>query len=342
VSPRSVQRVLAPVVLGVLLVAVVVTMSSRSPFFLGSANLLSALDLAAPLGIIAVGMTFVILIGGIDLSVGSTLALSAVSLGLATEAGLPTAVTVVVPLVVGAACGLLNGYLVSRFTLPAIVVTLATLAIFAGLALAVSGGRSLAVDPALAIIGLGKTAGLPTPAVLWAVTLLVALVLLSRTAFGEQVYALGTSPRAAEHATLRVRGLTLAVYTMSGALAGFAGLVMATMVSSAKSNFATGFELSAVTIVVVGGAALTGGRGTLWGTAMATVFIALLTNGMSISFVPTEVQTMFVGLALIVTAVVYRWVPPLLARVTAGRGDRAPVPTSPAASPRDVAPTHVA
>ncbi|WP_159792744.1 ABC transporter permease [Puerhibacterium puerhi] len=338
-SARSLQRALAPTVLALLLVIVVVTMSTLSPYFLSVGNVVSAINLAAPLGIIAVGMTFVILIGGIDLSVASTLALSAVSAGLVSEAGSPAAVCIAVPLIVGALCGLANGWLVSRLALPAIVVTLATMAVYGGLALALSGGRSLTVHPALAFVGLGTTGGLPTPVVLWVVVVLLAALALSRTALGEYLYATGTSASAARYATLRVRALTLTVYATSGVLSGLAALLVAGMSSSAKSNFGTGFELLAVTVVVVGGAALTGGRGTLWGTAMATVFIALLNNGMSIAFVPTEVQTLFVGVTLIVTASIYRWTPPMLTRLAARR-QAAPSRSGGAAAPGEIpAPT---
>jgi len=298
-------------------------MSLLSPRFLALSNILSALSLAAPLGIIAIGMTVVILIGGIDLSVGSILALSTVSIGVAAQAGLPAWLAAVVGLAVGAGCGLVNGLLVSRLGLPSIVVTIATMAVFAGLALAVSGGSSLPAPAEFTFLGFGRIAGIPMPLVVWLLVFVVALIAISGTRYGEHIYALGTNPRALRYAGLHDRRLTASAFVLSGLLSGLAGLVFMATVSSAKSNFGQGYELAVVTIVVVGGAALTGGAGTLWGTLLATAVIALIRNGLSIAFVPSEVQTLVTGAALIVTAVLYQWAPALVAQLR-GRRDVPP------------------
>ncbi len=308
-------RSLPSIILGVLLITTVVVMALLSPRFLAVGNILSALSLAAPLGIIAVGMTVVILIGGIDLSVGSILALSSVSIGVAYAAGLPGWLAALAGLAVGALCGLVNGLLVSRLGLPSIVVTIATMAVFAGIALAVSGGSSLPAPPEFTSIGFGRVAGIPVPLIIWLVVFLVALIVLTRTAFGEYIYALGTNERALRYAALRERRLTASAFILSGFLSGVAALVFTATVSSAKANFGQGYELAVVTIVVVGGAALTGGSGTLWGTLLATVVIALVRNGLSIAFVPSEVQTIVTGAALIGTAILYQWTPTLVARL---------------------------
>ena len=309
-------------VLIALLVLVTVSMSMLSQYFLTVDNVLSALALAAPLGLIAIGMTFVVLIGGIDLSVGSMLALSAVTLGILNESGVPTGLAAVIALGVGTLCGLINGILVSRLQLPSIVVTIATLAVYSGLALAISGGRSFPVGEEIAFLGRGYIAGIPMPVVLLLAVFALAYVILTSTTYGDQLYALGTNARALRFAALRSGAMTLSAYIVSGFLSGLAALVFASTVSSAKANFGSGYELAAVTIVVVGGTALTGGRGTLWGTLLATVVIALLQNGMSIAFVSSEVQTMYVGGALIITALIYRWLPQLTRFTSRPRQDR--------------------
>jgi rhamnose transport system permease protein len=318
------NRAVPAVILGALLILTLVTMSLLSTKFLSAANILSALGLAAPLGILAIGMTIVILVGGIDLSVGSILALSSVSIGVAYAAGLPGWLAAAISVAVGALCGLINGLLVSRLGLPSIVVTIATMAVFAGVALAISGGSSLPAPPEFVAIGFGKVAGVPIPLLIWLVIFAIALIVLTRTAFGEHLYALGTNARAVRYAGLRDRSLMASAFVISGLMSGLAGLVFTATVSSAKSNFGQGYELAVVTIVVVGGAALTGGSGTLWGTVLATVVIALVRNGLSIGFVPSEVQTMVTGAALIITAILYQWAPGIVARI---RATPTPTPT---------------
>jgi ribose transport system permease protein len=323
---KAFSSALPALVLTILLLVVVAAMSGMSEYFLSVSNLLSALTLAAPLGIIAIGMTFVIFIGGIDLSVGSILALSAVTVGLSSSLGLPLAVAALAGLLVGAACGLLNGVLVAWLGLPSIVVTIATMSVYGGLALALSGGSSFPIPDDIAFLGRGLVAGIPMPVVCLVVLFAVALVALTRTVYGDRMYALGANPKAMRFAAQRVRLLSLSAYVISGLLSAVAALIYCSMVSSAKANFGTGYELAAVTIVVVGGAELTGGRGTLWGTLLATVVIAFLQNGLSISFVPTEIQTMFVGSALILTAVIYRWLPRLIAARSPSASPAVPVP----------------
>lgn len=316
----ALTRSLPSVVLLTLLVVVVVTVSQLSPYFLSAANLMSALTLAAPLGIIAIGMTIVILIGGIDLSVGSVFALTSVTTGMLSAAGAPLAVAAAGGILVGVSCGALNGLMVSKLGLPAIVVTIATMATYAGIALAISRGSSYPIPPDFIFLGQGKVAGVPTPVVILLLVFVVAYLVLSNTPYGDRIYALGTNPIAMIFAAQRSSALALSAYVISGFLASLAAVIYLTMVSSAKSNFGVGYELAAVTIVVVGGAALTGGVGTLWGTLLATVVIAFLQNGLSIAFIPTEIQTMLVGAALITTAVIYRWLPSVLReRTTPGQ-----------------------
>jgi ribose/xylose/arabinose/galactoside ABC-type transport system permease subunit len=319
---KALTSSLPAVVLSVLLVVIVLTMSGLSEYFLSLSNLLSALSLAAPLGIIAIGMTFVILIGGIDLSVGSVLALSAVTVGLLSNAGVPTAVAALLGVALGALCGLFNGVLVARLGLPSIVVTIATMSVYGGLALAISGGSSFPIPDDIAFLGRGLVAGVPMPVVCLVVLFALAYVALKHTPYGDRLYALGTNANAMRFAAQKVDRLSLSAYLLSGLLSAVAALIFASMVSSAKANFGTGYEMAAVTIVVVGGAALTGGRGTLWGTLLATLAIAFLQNGLSIAFVSSEIQTMLVGGALILTAIVYRWLPRLI-----------PSPTTPTRSP---------
>lgn len=308
------SRWLKPTVLTVLLLSVVLYMTATNENFLSYSNFMSAFGLAAPLGLVAIGMHFVILTAGIDLSVGSTFAFAAMVTALSSSNGMPAVVSLIIGIGAGALLGLFNGVLVSTLNLPAIVVTLATMAVYSGMALIVGKGSSIPVGEELAPLGRGSLAGIPVPVLVFCAVAALAYILLEKMPYGEYLYAYGTSPVAARYAGIRTRLLNVSVYIISGTLAGLGGVVFAAMVSSAKSNYGSGYEMSAVTMVVVGGTVLTGGAGGVLGTILAAVFIALLNNGLSISFIPTEVQRMLVGIALILTAVIYQWAPQVLSR----------------------------
>jgi ribose/xylose/arabinose/galactoside ABC-type transport system permease subunit len=303
-----------------MLIAIGVAMTNMSEFFLNTDNLLSALRLASVTGIIALGMTLVILTGGIDLSVGSTVALSSVVIGILVGHGVPVGVAAVAAVLVGALCGLINAGLIVGLRIPPIVATLATLAVFAGVALGISGGKAYQVPGSIDWLGNGNLLGLPVPFVVMLAVFGLLWVVLQATSTGERIFAFGTNREAARYAAIKVDRLEGSLYVLSGALSGLGAVLFVAQVASAKANFGQGFELTAVTIVVLGGTLLTGGRGSLFGTVLAVSIIAALTNGLSLAFVGPEIQSMYIGAALILTAALYQRLPDLLSRL--GTSDR--------------------
>ncbi len=248
--------------------------------FASSQNLLNIALASSFLAIVAVGMTFVILSGGIDLSVGSVLALSAVLTAYASRWGSVTAVAV--PLAVCGLIGLTNGWLVGKARMAPFIVTLAALLFARGLAFAVSdeGNETYLIEPgtALLALGQGRVLGVGVPVLLALGTYAVGLVVLNRTRFGQAVYAVGGSQEAAELTGLPVARVKIALYTASSLLAAFAGILVAARSSSGLSSIGVGLELEAIAAVVIGGTLLTGGAGSLLGTVAGVLLLGVIQN----------------------------------------------------------------
>ncbi|MEA5054219.1 MAG: ABC transporter permease [Propionicimonas sp.] len=332
--PRFIDRFLPPVVLSVALVVVLLISSGLSSRFLSVDNLLSALTLASPLGVVAIGMSIVIFTGGIDLSVGSVFAVTAVTMGWSYQQGLPAWAAVLCAVAVGLFCGAVNGLLISALRLPAIVVTLATMVLFSGVVMGATRGGSFPAPRELIALSSVRLWILPAPLVCFLVVLAAVYAVLRWASFGEYLYAFGSNSEALRLAAQRVSRVELSAYMLSGLFSALGAVVYSATVASTKANFGEGYEFAAVTIVVLGGAALTGGKGTVWGTFMATLVIALLQNGLSISFVSPDLQQMFLGLALLIAAVIYRWLPRLVvSKRPLERGPAGPIPGRPRSSP---------
>lgn len=302
------------------LIAIIVVFSSLSPFYLSTSNFLIMSSHVAIFGLLAIGMMIVILTGGIDLSVGSTLGLCGVIAGylmqgvkiesLGVIAYPPVWVVVVLTCALGAFMGLLNGVLIAFFKVPAFVATLGTLYVARGVALLITNGltfNALAGQPELGNtgfnwLGFNRLFDVPIGVLVLAVVAVIAIVLLNRTAFGRWVYATGGNTRAAELSGVPVRFTTITVYVLSGICAAIAGLVLSSQLTSAGPTAGTTYELTAIAAVVVGGAALTGGRGNVRGTLLGAFVIGFLSDGLVIIGVSSYWQTVFTG-AVIVLAV---------------------------------------
>ncbi|HEY8530626.1 MAG TPA: ribose ABC transporter permease [Limnochorda sp.] len=275
--------------------------------FFTTANLLVVTRQAAINGLLAAGMTLVILTGGIDLSVGSVLALAgAVSAGtLASTGDLPLAI--LAALAVGTLLGLINGWFIAYPNLPPFIVTLATMAWARGLTLVYTGGRPILVrDAAYRFIGGGYLGPLPMPVVILLSTYLVLWIFLTRTRWGRLVYAVGGNEQACRLAGIPVPRVKVFVYTLSGFFAGLTGLVLTARLVSAQPTAGTGYELDAIAAVILGGTSLAGGRGSILGTLVGALIMGVLDNGLNLMNVSPFYQEVAKGL-VILAAVLLDW-----------------------------------
>lgn len=302
------------------LIAIIAVFSILSPVYLSVGNFLSMSSQVAIYGLLAVGMLLVVLNGGIDLSVGSILGLSGVVAGalmkgvelpaLGVILYLPVWAVVVLTLALGALVGAVNGVLVAVLKVPAFVATLGVMYVARGVALLMTDGLTYnGLDGAAALgnegfswLGRDRVAGIPISILILAAVAVLAGLLLSRTAFGRWLYASGGNARAAELSGVPVRRVQVAVYVLSGITAAIAGLVLSSRLNSAGPTAGETYELTAIAAVVIGGAALTGGRGTVRGTMLGAFVIGFLSNGLVIVGVSAYWQTVFTG-AVIVLAV---------------------------------------
>jgi ribose transport system permease protein len=281
--------------------------------FLTSDNLFNVVRAVSEIGIMAVGMTFVILVGGIDLSVGAVLGLAAVgSAVLMVDGDLGVAATVVVILLIGALFGLLQGLASALFGIQAFIVTLAGMQIARGLARIWSGGQGVAIaygdDPgeapvAFSLLGERTFNGLvPIPALIFAVVAVVAIVFLRTSAFSRHVYAIGGNEKAARLSGVPVVRVKVTVFCVCGFLAALSGIVHAGQLNQGSPNDGFGYELDAIAAVVIGGTSLTGGRGSVVGTVAGALLLGVLNNFLGLHGVDPNVQLLVKGLVIIVAA----------------------------------------
>ena len=289
----------------VLIMAVIILFFiSQSSRFATASNFTTILIAAAPFAFIALGQTLVILTGGIDLSVGSVIAASGMASAW-TAVNFPEMMwlALVVGLLVGLAAGTINGLLVSLLRVPPFIATLGMMTFASGMAYVIGDGAPINGVPA----GYGAFAnteilGLTLPVVLMIVAILALAFIMKRTTYGLRVYAVGGNEFAAEIAGVKTRSVLWSVYVISGVFAGLSGVLLSSRVISGAPTLGQGYELAAIAAVVIGGASLMGGRGTIWGTALGLLLIETLNNGLDILIVPAYWQDVIMGV-LIVTAV---------------------------------------
>ncbi len=259
---------------------VVFTIGSEN--FLSLGNFLNVLRQAAPILVVAVAMTFVIVTAGIDLSVGSQVALVNAVCAILLAGGWPWVPVVIGMLGFGAAIGLAQGWFVAYQGIPAFIVTLAGLSILRGVALYLTEGYSVPVPPieGFYFIGRGSVLGVPFPVLIAVAVVAAGYVVLGTTKYGRQVVAVGSNPEAARRVGMPARWVTASVYGVAGAASALAGLMIAARLGSGSSNAAVGFELQVIAAVVLGGTSLMGGRGTILGTTLGALTIAVIGNGL--------------------------------------------------------------
>lgn len=289
------------------LLVLCVALSLATDTFFSFRNLLNVLDQLTVLGIMALGMTAVIVIGGIDLSVGSVLALSMMGMGwLSNTMGVPMPLAMAAALAIGALCGLGSGLLVTHARLPAFIATLATMSICRGLANMVTDGSQIVGYPEwFSAMSINRNFGfLSVTVALFIVLTIVAGIFMKYRAAGRALYAIGGSAEVARLAGIPVRKVTLAVYTMCGVLSGLAGVVMSTRLDSSQPSGGMGYELDTIAAVVIGGASLSGGVGSIWGTLMGVLTIGVLRNGLNLLGVSPFVQQVVIGGVIILAVAV--------------------------------------
>lgn len=295
------------VLLGLILLTFIWVGASLSPFFLTPRNFSNLTAAVMEVAIMALPMTLVIIVGEIDLSVESMVGLSSSVLGFLWAAGFPLWVGIVCVLILGALGGLLNGLLVARAGLPSLVVTLGTLALFRGLALIVLGPRGISdFPPAFTAFGFGNVPGTPIP---WPLVVFASLALLlgltlHRTWIGRQIVAIGKSQSVARYSGVRVTRLKTSLFVLSGTIAALAGVILTSRFASARADAGQGMTLIVVTIVLLGGVNIFGGAGTIPGVVLAVFTLAVLENALRLINVSAEIQSIAIGLLLIISVVI--------------------------------------
>ena len=298
-------------VLALLLVAELAVFAVLGTNFLTAGSVFEMLRVAAPVGLLALALTPVIVSGGIDLSVGSLLGFSAVMLGeLWRDGGLPVGVAAAATLLIGAAAGALNALMVARLRMPPLIVTLGTFSLFRGLAEGLTAGveNYTGFPAAFLALGQGRILGaLPTQALVLLVAAVAYGVLLHASVVGRALYAIGFSPEGARHAGLPVGRRLALVYVASGFTAAAAGLVYVAYLGQAKADAGTGYELTAITAVVLGGTSIFGGRGTIHGTLLGVAALVVLQHGLRLADLPTEMAGVLTGSLLVAAILARQW-----------------------------------
>ena len=293
------------------LVLLCVIFSFTTDVFLTWRNALNVIDQITVLGILAIGMSAVIIIGGIDLSVGSVLAFSMMMMGWLHQAvGVPLGLAIVAGLVAGTACGVVNGLLITKAKLPPFIATLTMMSVGRGLANIITEGRQIVGYPDwFTNLSTVRHFGfLSVTVAIFIVLALISWAVLRYTTLGRSLYAIGGSAEVARLAGIPVQKLTIAVYALSGLLAGLASVALACRLNSSQPSAGTGYELDTIAAVVIGGASLNGGVGGIRGTVVGVLIIGVLRNGLNLSGVSPFVQQIVIGvvIALAVAADTFR------------------------------------
>ncbi|MEX2416620.1 MAG: ABC transporter permease [Paenibacillaceae bacterium] len=291
------------------LIVLVLFFSLSSSNFFQFSNIVGILLSTAVIGVLALGSTFVIITGGIDLSVGTVMTLSAVMTGVfITFFGLPVPLGILGGILTGAFCGLLSGLSVAKMNIPPFIATLAMMMIAKGLALVISGTKPIYFSdtPVFSQISQGSLIGkiipgfnIPNAVLIFFFVAMIGALILSKTIIGRYNFAIGSNEEATRLSGVNVHFWKVMIYTITGTFTGIAGILMASRLNSAQPALGMGYELEAIAAVVIGGTSLSGGKGTIVGTVIGALIMSVLTNGLRIMSVPQEWQTVVVGFVII-------------------------------------------
>lgn len=288
----------------VLLIISVVIGNALSPYFLTAFNFYAVTSSIMEIALMALPMTLIIIAGEIDLSVASVLGLSSVVLGLLWEGGQPMWLAIGVALLVGLVAGCLNGLLITRLALPSLVVTIGSLALFRGLAYVVLGDQAVSNFPTtFTNLGFGTIPGteIPWSGLIFAILAVIFVVVLHFSRIGRQLYAIGNNKEAARFSGINVGKAKLVLFMVSGVISALAGVIFTARFSSARPDNALGFELTVVTVVLLGGVNIFGGRGSLLGVVLAIFIVAILQDVLSLLNISGDIQSLTIGLLLILS-----------------------------------------
>jgi ribose transport system permease protein len=293
--------------LALLLIVVVVTI--LEPSFMTTTNVLNVLRQVSISALIAFGMTFVILTGGIDLSVGATLALTGAIAASMLASGMDPVFVMLVTLCLGAVLGMVNGVIIAKGKVAPFIATLATMTIYRGLTLVYTDGSpisGLGDSITFQMIGKGYFFGIPVPVVTMILTFFALWFILHKTTFGRRVYAVGGNEKASRLSGINTDRIKIAIYSLTGMLAALSALILTSRLNSAQPTAGTSYELDAIAAVVLGGTSLTGGKGWIFGTLVGALIIGVLNNGLNLIGVSSFFQQVVKGAVILIAVLIDR------------------------------------
>ncbi|MCM3511334.1 MULTISPECIES: ABC transporter permease [Carnobacterium] len=305
-SPKDYLGKLGPLLA---LIVLVILVSIVNPSFIAPTNLLNLLRQVSTNALIAFGMTFVIITGGIDLSVGSTLALSSALMAGTIAAGMDPLLAMILSLVVGTVFGAVNGLLITKGNMAPFIATLATMTIYRGLTLVYTNGNpitGIGDSFIFKFVGRGYLFGIPFPVVLMIVSFILLYILLHKMTFGRKTFAIGGNEKASFIAGIKNDRIKIGIYALSGLMASLAGIIITSRLDSAQPTAGTSYEMDAIASVVLGGTSLSGGRGRLVGTLIGALIIGTLNNGMNLLGISSFYQQVVKGIVIIIAVLLDR------------------------------------
>lgn len=283
-----------------LLIIFIIIAAILSPNFLEPQNIINLWQRSAVPGIIAIGMTFVAITGGIDLAVGSVVALSGVSVALFLQAGIPIPIAILLATCIGVGSGFLAGFMISHFSLPEFIMTMAIMTSARGAALLITNGTPIFnLNEKFTFLGQGMIGKLPFSGLLWLLFTILAFLILKYTTYGRNLYAIGGNKESAYLSGVRVNSVRTSVYIISGLLSAFAGVMLASWLATGQPTEGSGYELNAIAAVVLGGTSLSGGNGGVVGTFGAVILLQIITNIFNLMGLSSYYQQIFSGVIIV-------------------------------------------
>ena len=285
----------------IVVVATLINIKDGENVFLSVPNIMNVLRAVSETGIIAIGMTMILILGDIDLSVGSVIALSGVfAAGCVSRYGMNIYLAMIIGVLIGIIIGAFNGFVISRTTIPPFIVTLATMNIARGLSGVYTGGSPVrVVSKEWQWIGAGYIGIFPVPVIIMIIIFIISVLIMNRTKIGRYIYAVGGNTLAAKFSGISVSKVKFMVYTYSGLMAGLAGVILASRMYSGQPTAGDGAEMDAIAAVVVGGTSMSGGYGKLGGTLVGALIIGILSNGLNLMNVNSFWQTVVKGIVIL-------------------------------------------
>jgi ribose/xylose/arabinose/galactoside ABC-type transport system permease subunit len=282
------------------LLIIVAVFGIANPVFLSFDNIINVLRTTSFILIIGIAMTFVLISGGLDLSVGSIVALGGVISGLAVQAGIPIPVSIILGLVTGMAVGVFNGFTIAVFKIPPLIVTLGMMYVIKGVVLIITKGAPIFPLPEeFNIIGQGELGGIPYVVIIAVILGIIAHIILTQTTVGRGIHAVGGNIETAYLSGIKINRIKMLGYILTGAAAALTGILLSARLASAQANSGTGYELLVIAAVIIGGTSLFGGSGTILGTAIGALFMTVVSNGMVILKVSVYWQNLVIGFIII-------------------------------------------